>query len=157
MSIFHTFYIHWHTEQVSAAHRHINKWNAFLSRSPSLGPLLDKSSLYILEFEDDSFLSGSFVKQPQHLHPFTLNFRCKIPIIPLPDVFTYYTPAACWGCLLHSNKVVLMLMFKLYSFFWCVQSLVMVSYTVRALRLCESVFVLCEYQSRRWDEYISTH
>lgn len=64
------------------------------------------------------------------------------------DIFTYYTSAhACIWCLSHLNTA-LLLTFELYScfFFSIVQSLVMVSYTVRALWL-QSVSALSEYQS----------
>lgn len=125
--------------QLSVAHRLINKLNVFLCRSPYLGPLLNKSSLCSSRMT--AFFSGSFKLNNHNIFIHLLSILdVKFQLFLYhTDIFTYYTPADCWGCLLHSNKVVLMLMLKLYSFFWCVQSLVMVSYTVMALWLLECV------------------
>lgn len=88
--------------------------------------------------------SGSFDSQPQCFHPCNLNF-IKIPNISVTYLHIYIIPPlhlmfvvskysyCCW----RSNFT------NVYS---CVQSLVMVSYTVTALWL-ESVYVSAKYQS----------
>lgn len=58
--------------------------------------------------------SGSFSVQPQPLHPCILNINVKFQ--KNTYIFTYSTPAiSCIWCLLYSNMVLLLLMFKLFT------------------------------------------